>query len=109
MADKLVLVSAALLEEAASHFQWIMDRLVNVYGESEYVDFVHACKRHLGGLRATAAALRALEPVSCAALWIPDVTGMLNRCACCGTFKAEPVHTNHCHLASPLYALGRTE
>ena len=58
MTDLSDVALEGLIKKTISHFQWVTDRLVNVYGESENVDFVLACKRHLSKLRETAAALR---------------------------------------------------
>ena len=54
----------ALLREGSDHFEWVTDRLVHVYGESENVDFVLACRRYIKQARAAAAILREnAEPV----------------------------------------------
>ena len=72
MTDLSDVALEGLIKKTISHFQWVTDRLVNVYGGSEKVDFVLACKRHLSKLRETAAALR--ERAANVHLKLPDGT-----------------------------------
>lgn len=48
-------VSVPGAEKMADHFEWIANRLVSVYGESENVDFVLAARQYVKQLRALAA------------------------------------------------------
>jgi hypothetical protein len=37
---------------------------------------------------------------TCAGVWEPDMTTMLSRCCCCGTYKANKDHDSACHVGS---------